>query len=78
MRLASLSQLARNPLQFNEVAQREREREIEFFIDNLLVRIRFIILMIKWTGLARNPMQFTQVFFFTPVTDPRRSLNPNL
>ena len=23
-----------------------------FFIDNLLVRIRFIIVMIKWTGLA--------------------------
>jgi len=24
----------------------------EFFIDNLLVRIHFIILMIRWTGLA--------------------------
>ena len=27
-------------------------REREFFIDNLLVRIHFIIVMIKWTGLA--------------------------
>jgi len=26
--------------------------EREFFIDNLLVRIHFIIVMIKWTGLA--------------------------
>jgi len=25
-------------------------REREFFIDNLLVRIRFIIVMIRWTG----------------------------
>ena len=27
-------------------------REIEFFIDNLLVRIHFIIVMMRWTGLA--------------------------
>jgi len=27
-------------------------REREFFIDNLLVRIHFIIVMIRWTGLA--------------------------
>ena len=26
--------------------------EREFFIDNLLVRIHYIIVMIKWTGLA--------------------------
>ena len=26
----------------------------EFFIDNLLVRIHFIIVMIRWTGLARR------------------------
>ena len=32
---------------------REREREErEFFIGNLLVRIHFIIVMIRWTGLA--------------------------
>ena len=24
----------------------------EFFIDNLLVRIHFIVVMIRWTGLA--------------------------
>ena len=27
-------------------------REREFFIDNLLARIHFIIVMIRWTGLA--------------------------
>ena len=26
--------------------------EREFFIDNLLVRIHFIIVMVRWTGLA--------------------------
>jgi len=26
--------------------------EGEFFIDNLLVRIHFLIMMIRWTGLA--------------------------
>ena len=29
-----------------------RDREREFFIDNLLVRIHFIIIMIRLTGLA--------------------------
>ena len=29
-----------------------RESEIEFRIDNLLVRIHFIIVMIRWTSLA--------------------------
>ena len=27
----------------------------EFFIDNLLVRIHYIIVMIRWTGLAPFP-----------------------
>ena len=31
-------------------------REREFFIDNLLVRIHFIIVMLRWTGLA--PWEF--------------------
>ena len=26
--------------------------ERQFFIDNLLVRIHFIVVMIRWTGLA--------------------------
>ena len=30
----------------------EEVREREFFIDNLLVRIHFIIVMIRWAGLA--------------------------
>ena len=38
----------------------QRYREREFFIDNLLVRIHFIIMMIRWTGLA--PWKFE--FFF--------------
>jgi len=32
------------------------KREREFFIDNLLVRIHFIIMMIRWTG--RNVQRF--------------------
>jgi len=34
------------------------EREREFFIDNLLVRIHFIIVMIRWTGLAPWEFEF--------------------
>ena len=33
-----------------------QKEEREFFIDNLLVRIHFIIVMIEWTGLA--PWEF--------------------
>ena len=32
--------------------------EREFFIDNLLVRIHFIIVMIRWTGLAPCEFEF--------------------
>jgi len=32
--------------------------EREFFIDNLLVRIHFIIGMIRWTGLASWEFEF--------------------
>jgi len=35
-----------------------RLREREFFIDNLLVRIHFIIVMIRWTGLASWEFEF--------------------
>jgi len=35
-----------------------RPREREFFIDNLLVRIHFIIVMIRWTGLAPREIEF--------------------
>ena len=43
-RRASLRGLERTP--------QPPEREREFFIDNLLVRIHCIIVMIGWTGLA--------------------------
>jgi hypothetical protein len=33
-------------------------RERDFFIDNLLVRIHFIIVMIRWTGLAPWGVKF--------------------
>ena len=33
-------------------------QEREFFIDNLLVRIHFIIVMIGWTGLAPWEFEF--------------------
>ena len=36
------------------------QREREFFIDKLLVRIHFIIVMITWTGLA--PCEFNFAF----------------
>jgi len=32
--------------------------EREFFIDNLLVRVHFIIVMIRWTGLAPWEFEF--------------------
>ena len=35
-------------------------REREFVIDNLLVRVHFIIVMIRWTGLA--PWEFAFPF----------------
>ena len=34
------------------------ERESEFFIDHLLVRIHYIIVMIKWTGLVPWEFEF--------------------
>ena len=34
------------------------EMEREFFIDNLLVRIHYIIVMIRWTGLAPWEFEF--------------------
>ena len=40
----------------NEPLDEPTSVEREFFIDNLLVRIHFIIEMIRWTGLA--PWQF--------------------
>jgi len=44
-----LSRQRRQPLSRERKAVR---KEREFFIDNLLVRIHFIIKMIWWTGLA--------------------------
>ena len=35
-----------------------RARDGEFFMDNLLVRIHFIIVMISWTGLAPWEFEF--------------------
>ena len=32
--------------------------EMEFFIDNLLVQIHFIIVMTRWTGLAPWEFEF--------------------
>ena len=36
-----------------------RKRAKEFCIDNLLVRIHFIIVMIGWTGLAPREFEFS-------------------
>ena len=35
-----------------------RLAEREFFIDDLMVRIHFIIVMIEWTGLAPWELEF--------------------
>ena len=37
----------------------EKRRERELFIDNLLVRVRFIIVKIRWTGLAPWEFEFS-------------------
>ena len=37
---------------------RHRLRKREFFIGNLLVRIHFVIVMIRWTGLAPWEFEF--------------------
>ena len=45
-----------------------------FFIDNLLVRVHFIIVMIRWTGLAPWEFEFpfpgsrTSTFIYTAFT----------
>jgi len=44
----------RGPLRGRTIPGAERE----FFIDNLLVRIHFIIMMIRWTGLAPWKFEF--------------------
>ena len=49
-------------------------QEREFFIDNLLVRIHFIIVMVRWTGLAPWEFEFpfpgslTSTFLGPPAT----------
>jgi len=54
---------------------RSREREREFFIGNLLVRVYFIIVMIRWTGLLQElaseraglVSQYAQEHMLTPL-----------
>ena len=45
-------------LHFSKVPNPQLEREREFFIDNLLVRIHFFIEMIWWTGLVPWEVDF--------------------
>ena len=49
--------------------------EREFFIDNLLVRIHFIIEMIRWTGLAPWEFKFP---FHTLLQEARKQSAPPL
>ena len=57
--LIRLGPAERSPnLGFTRAVSRERERD--FFIDNLLVRIDFIIVMVRWTGLV--PWKFDSLF----------------
>ena len=57
-RLALLSLLNKFKLPVTEEEVRSIPPEREFFIDNLLVRIHFIIEMIWWTGLAPWEFEF--------------------
>ena len=56
-------------------------REREFLIDNLLVRVHFIVVMIRWTGLAPWEFEFSfpgslaSTFLVTLDSKPR-TLNP--
>ena len=58
---------------------RNPTREREFFIENLLVRIHFIIVMIGWTGLAPwefeslSPGSLLSTFLHYPKFDTRNS-----
>ena len=45
---------------------RDPKPERAFFFDNILVRIRFIIVRIKWTGLAPWELKFPQVVLHLP------------
>ena len=51
-------------------------REREFFIDNLLVRVHFIIVMIRWTGLAPWEFEFPFPGSLTPYTPNRGVVSP--
>jgi len=46
------------PLRSSPPISHFRRRKRELFIDNLLVRVHFIILMIRWTGLAPYKFEF--------------------
>jgi len=54
------------PARLFAAAKLPRRVEKEFFIDNLLVRIHFIIVMIRWTGLA--PWEFEFPFPGSPTS----------
>jgi len=49
-----------------------RLSEREFFIDNLLFRIHFIFVMIRWTGLAPWEFEFP---FLGSLTSTSRAVN---
>jgi len=53
-------------------------REREFFIDNLLVRIHFIIEMIWWTGLApwKFELPFPGSLIYTFLVEEEKGLGP--
>jgi len=48
-----------NPQSLNPTGGRGAKREREYFVENLMVRIQYIIVMIGWTGLAQLEVEFT-------------------
>jgi len=72
---------SRNMMHQNEThpGQGWYQKERDYFIDNQLVRIRFVILMIRWTGLAPwecefpFPFSLSCTFLVVPETSCRKS-----
>jgi len=76
-----LSRIARNRHKNSGPHRSLPTRQREFFIDNLLVRILFIIVMVRWTGLAPwelefpFPGSFTSTFLGPPTRQPAMLTN---
>jgi len=71
---------AGEPLSLDSASQEPKRRKREFFIDNLLVRIHFTIVVIRWTGLAswEPELTFPGSLTSTFLVPKRRARRPML